>query len=34
MFDRELLLADITNIICALEQIAKRFQPIQQSDNF
>lgn len=34
MFDRELLVADITNIIWALEQIAKRFQPITTSDDF
>lgn len=34
MFDRELLVADITNIIWALEQIAKRFQPITSSDDF
>ena len=34
MFDRELLLADISNIIWALEQIAKRFQPIQSSNDF
>ena len=34
MFDRELLLADISNINWALEQIAKRFQPIHSSDDF
>ena len=34
MFDRELLIADITNIVWALEQIAKRFQPIRSSDDF
>lgn len=34
MFDHELLLADINNIIWALEQIDKRFQPIHSSDDF
>lgn len=34
MLDRELLLADLTNIVWALEQISKRFQPIQSSADF
>jgi len=34
MFDRELLLEDFKNIIWALEQISKRFQAIQSSDDF
>ena len=34
MFDRELLVADIKNIIWALKQISTRFQVIQSSDDF
>jgi uncharacterized protein with HEPN domain len=34
MFDRELLLTDINNIIWALEQISRRFKPINSSDDF
>jgi len=34
MFDRELLAADIKNIIWALQQITTRFQVIQSSDDF
>jgi len=34
MYDRELLLEDFKNIIWALEQISKRFQAIQSSDDF
>jgi uncharacterized protein with HEPN domain len=34
MYDRDLLLADIKNIIWALEQISRRFQVIQSSDDF
>jgi len=34
MFDKELLLEDFKNIIWALEQISKRFQAIQSSDDF
>lgn len=34
MFDRELLVEDIKNIIWALQQISTRFQVIQSSDDF
>ncbi|MHB8056626.1 MAG: HepT-like ribonuclease domain-containing protein [Desulfuromonadaceae bacterium] len=34
MFDRELLVADIKNIIWSLQQISTRFQVIQSSDDF
>ena len=34
MFDRELLVADIKNIIWALKQISTRFQVIKSSDDF
>jgi uncharacterized protein with HEPN domain len=34
MYDRELLLEDFKNILWALEQISKRFQAIQSSDDF
>jgi uncharacterized protein with HEPN domain len=34
MFDRELLVEDIKNIIWALEQISTRFQVIKSSDDF
>jgi uncharacterized protein with HEPN domain len=34
MFDKELLIEDFKNILWALEQIAKRFQVIQSSDDF
>ncbi|ABQ27363.1 protein of unknown function DUF86 [Geotalea uraniireducens Rf4] len=34
MYDRELLLEDFKNIIWALDQIFKRFQAIQSSDDF
>lgn len=34
MFDRELLIANIKNIIWALQQISTRFQVIQSSDDF
>jgi uncharacterized protein with HEPN domain len=34
MFDQELLVADIKNIIWALQQISTRFQVIQSSDDF
>lgn len=34
MFDQELLVEDIKNIIWALEQISKRFQVIQSSEDF
>ena len=34
MFDKELLVEDIKNIVWALEQISKRFQVIQSSDDF
>lgn len=34
MFDQELLVEDIKNIVWALEQISKRFQVIKSSDDF
>lgn len=34
MFNNELLISDINNIIWALDQISKRFQPIRSSDDF
>lgn len=34
MFDQELLIEDIKNILWALEQITKRFQVIHSSDDF
>ncbi len=34
MYDRELLVEDFKNIIWALDQISKRFQAIQSSDDF
>src|SRR5665647_1778299 len=34
MFDQELLVEDIKNILWALEQISKRFQVIHSSDDF
>ena len=34
MYDRELLVEDLKNIVWALEQISKRFQAIQSSEDF
>jgi hypothetical protein len=34
MFDEELLVEDIKNILWSLEQISKRFHVIQSSDDF
>lgn len=34
MYDRELLVEDFKNIAWALDQISKRFQAIQSSDDF
>lgn len=34
MYDRELLLEDLKNIVWALDQISKRFQTIKSCDDF
>jgi uncharacterized protein with HEPN domain len=34
MFDRELVLADLTNILWALDQISKRFAVISSAEDF